>query len=101
MGKRKVVKKRKRKIKGLVIGIITISLFFMFCVFLVKKYNDIEIKESNYTIKKTESTIQEQTVEKIKEKSKDVSDMIEETTKSVVRNIKIKKYRNININKNN
>lgn len=53
-------------------------------------YNEIEIKDNNYQAEKTQSTIQEQTVEKEEESSKKVADIIEETTKKVVGISKLK-----------
>lgn len=53
-------------------------------------YNKIEIKDNNYQAERTQSTIQEQTVEKEEENSKKVADIIEETTKKVVGISKLK-----------
>lgn len=53
-------------------------------------YNKIEIKGNNYQAERTQSTIQEQTVEKEEENSKKVADIIEETTKKVVGISKLK-----------
>ena len=58
--------------------------------YLYVTYNNIEIYDSNYTAEKTQSTIEEQTVENVEEKSKTVADVIEETVESVVGISKLK-----------
>lgn len=58
--------------------------------YLYDTYSNIEVKESNYEIQKTQSTTQAQTVEKEQENSQTVADKIEEITESVVGISKLK-----------
>ena len=71
---------------------ITIILLIVWLLgfYLYVTYNNIEIYDSNYTAQKTQSTIEEQTVEKVEEKSKTVADVIEETIEGVVGISKLK-----------
>ena len=85
MGRRKKSKSKK---------IIFVSLFFIFIwifgFYLYTTYQNIEINENNYTAERQQSTITEQTVESVEEKSKEVADTIEETTEKVVGISKLK-----------
>ena len=75
--------KRRNKKKGLIISIITVSVFLYVGYYLYKMYKNIEIVD-NYTAKRTIlSTIDEQNVENITEKSQSTADMIEYVNKSV------------------
>ncbi len=94
------VKKVNPKKKIITITILTIMLWILaFYVYIT--YNNIEINNENYEIKKLESTISEQTVEKVEEKSKNIADIIEETTKSVVGISKLKNTGNLILSTNN
>lgn len=53
-------------------------------------YQNIEISESDYNVDRTGSTVQAQTVENLEENSKNVADVIEETTRKVVGISKLK-----------
>ena len=77
---------KKRKSTGKKIVIITIILLLLWILgfYIYVTYNNIEIYDSNYTAQRTQSTIEEQTVENIEEESKTVADVIEETIESVV-----------------
>lgn len=83
---------KKRKSSGKKIMMITIILLIVWLLgfYLYVTYNNIEIYDSNYTAQKTQSTIEEQTVEKVEEKSKTVADVIEETIEGVVGISKLK-----------
>ena len=79
------MKKRKRSNRKKVITLSIIILFiWIFGVYLYNTYQNIEIKEEYYTATKTQSTIQEQTVENIEENSKKVADVLEEINEAVV-----------------
>ncbi len=82
--------KRKSKIKKTIIIFLTITLLGILGIYMYITYNKIEIKDNNYQAERTQSTIQEQTVEKEEENSKKVADIIEETTKKVVGISKLK-----------
>lgn len=71
--------------------ITTIAIFlWAFGIYLYNTYQNIEIEEQNYTAMKAQSTIQEQSVEKIEENSEKVADVLEETTRKVVGISKLK-----------
>ncbi len=86
--------KRKEKAKNSPKKIIAIAILAMlvwiFIFYLYTTYQNIDISPSNYETSKTQSTIKEQTVEKVEEESKNVADTIEETTKKVVGISKLK-----------
>ena len=65
-------------------------LLWLFGFYIYVTYTNIEIYDTNYTTQKTQSTIEEQTVEKVEEESKTVADVIEETVDSVVGISKLK-----------
>lgn len=76
-------KKRKGKVIKLLMVLIFIALLIILGYNLYEMYKNIEIID-NYTAEKANlSTQYEETVENIEEKSKTVSDVIEEVTKSV------------------
>ncbi len=77
-GKRTDPKKRI-----LIIAIILILLWIS-AFYIYTTYKNIEIEPSTYETSRVLSTPNEQTVENTEEKSKTISDMIEETTKNVV-----------------
>ena len=84
------MRKKKSGKKKVIITTITLILLWLLGFYLYVTYNNIEIYDSNYTIQKTQSTIEEQTVEKVEEESKKVADIIEETIESVVGISKLK-----------
>lgn len=69
---------------------IIILIIWILGFYVYVTYNNIEIYNSNYTTQRTQSTIEEQTVEKVEEESKTVADVIEETVESVVGISKLK-----------
>lgn len=83
-------RKKKSNLKKVVFTFIILSLLWIFGFYLYTTYQNIEINESSYTAQKTESTTEVQTVEKVEEESKNVADIIEETTRKVVGISKLK-----------
>lgn len=77
--------KKKVTIISLIFIISWVSGFFIY-----NTYQNIEIDSNSYVATKTQSTIEEQTVEKVQEKSKNVADILEETTEKVVGISKLK-----------
>ena len=84
------MRKKKSGKKKIIITTITLILLWLLGFYLYVTYNNIEIYDSNYTTQKTQSTIEEQTVEKAEKESKKVADIIEETIESVVGISKLK-----------
>lgn len=84
------MRKKKNGKKKIIITTITLILLWLLGFYLYVTYKNIEIYDSNYTTQKTQSTIEEQTVEKAEEKNKKVADIIEETIESVVGISKLK-----------
>ena len=86
MGRRK----KKNKAKKIIIISIFLIIIWISGFYLYTTYQNIEINESNYKVERQQSTIEEQTVEKVEEKSITVADMLEETTEKVVGISKLK-----------
>lgn len=86
MKKKQKISKEKR------MAIITISLIFIWIivVYMYVTYNKIEVKNSKYETTRTQSTLQDKSVENVEEDSKNVADIIEKTTESVVGISKLK-----------
>ena len=84
------VKKKKNSGKKILITTIVMLILWILGFYLYITYNNIEIYDSNYTAERTQSTIEEQTVENVEEKSATVADIIEETVESVVGISKLK-----------
>ena len=82
--------KKKSTRKKVIITTIVLLIIWLLGFYIYVTYNNIEIYDSNYTAERTQSTIEEQTVEKVEEKSKNVADVIEETVKCVVGISKLK-----------
>jgi len=76
--------------KKVIITATILIVLWLFCFYLYVTYQNIEINYSNYEATKTQSTFEEQTVENIEESSKNVADIIEETTRKVVGISKLK-----------
>ena len=83
-------KKKTNSRKKVILTTIPILIVWVLAFYLYTTYQNIEIKPSNYEATKTQSTIEEQTVEEAKEDSKVVADIIEETTRKVVGISKLK-----------
>ena len=82
--------KKKSSGKKIVMTTIVLLIIWLLGFYIYVTYNNIEIYDANYTAEKTQSTIEEQTVEKVEEESKNVADVIEETVESVVGISKLK-----------
>ena len=80
------MKKRKKKsnLKKVIVVFIFLLLMWIFGFYLYVTYQNIEINNNNYVATKTQSTENVQTVEKTEENSKNIADMLEETTEKVV-----------------
>ena len=76
--------------KKIIVTTIILLIIWLLGFYIYVTYNNIEIYDSNYTAERTQSTIEEQTVEKVEEESKNVADVIEETVESVVGISKLK-----------
>lgn len=86
------MRRRKQKntlTKILIITILTVSIGIL-SFFLYITYQNIEIDSHDYTVAKTQSTVNAQTVESVEEESKNVADIIEDTTRKVVGISKLK-----------
>lgn len=83
--RRKINKKKKVFITFIVLLLVWISGFFMY-----HTYQNIEIYNNSYIATKAQSTLGEQTVENVQEKSKTIADVLEETTEKVVGISKLK-----------
>ena len=83
-------KKGKKKIKKWVCIFIIVIIICSTSIFLYNTYTNIDINNSDYQIERVESTIDEQTVEKAEEKSKNVADILEKTMECVVGISKLK-----------
>ena len=82
--------KKKSTGKKIIITTIVLLIIWLLGFYIYVTYNNIEIYDSNYTAQRIQSTIEEQTVEKVEEESKNVADVIEETVESVVGISKLK-----------
>ncbi len=82
--------KKKNQIKKAIIICIFIIFLCLISIYLVNTYTKIDISSSNYQTERVQSTVNEQTVEKVTENSKNVADTLEETIKSVVGISKLK-----------
>ena len=86
------MKRKKQKntlTKILIITILTVGIGIL-SFFLYITYKNIEIDSQDYAVTKTLSTGNAQTVENVNEDSKNVADIIEDTTKKVVGISKLK-----------
>ena len=85
--------KRKNKFsnakKATIVFAILLTIWIL-GFYLYNTYQNIKIDENIYTATKTQSTANEQTVEKAKENSETVADIIEKTTEKVVGISKLK-----------
>lgn len=86
------MKKEKTRGNFRKVFITSLVLFFLWLsgFYLYTTYNNIEINNENYKITRVQSTVEAQTVEKIKENSKTIADIIEETNRKVVGISKLK-----------
>lgn len=86
------MKKRKKKsnLKKVIVVFSFLLLMWIFGFYLYVTYQNIEINNNNYVATKTQSTENVQTVETTEENSKNIADMLEETTEKVVGISKLK-----------
>ena len=83
-------RKKKNNFKRAITMFVTLSLIWIFGMYIYATYNDIEINTQNYETERVLSTRQEQTVENIEENSKKVTDVIEEVNNCIVGISKLK-----------
>lgn len=83
-------RKKMSNLKKVLLTFFLLILIWIFIFYLYTTYKNIEIDESNYIAERTQSTIEEQTVEKVQENSQNIADMIEETTEKIVGISKLK-----------
>lgn len=69
---------------------LTLVIFWILGFYLYHTYMSIEIDTGNYTTQRVQSTMNEQTVDTVTQKSKEIADILEETTKKVVGISKLK-----------
>lgn len=96
--------KRKKKMSNqrkVLISVIIAILIWLLGFYLYATYQNINIIPSQYEANKIQSTVEEENVEKIEEKSKNVADIIEETTRKVVGISKLKNAGNSILSKSN
>lgn len=86
------MKKRKKKsnLKKVIVVFSFLLLMWIFGFYLYVTYQNIEINNNNYVATKTQSTENVQIVETTEENSKNIADMLEETTEKVVGISKLK-----------
>ena len=80
-----------KKIRSFFIFILVISIFMAVIYYFYNTYLQIDITP-NYEIKRTESTVQTQTVENVEQQSKTIADVLENVSKSVVGISRIKSH---------
>lgn len=84
----KIVKKKESK--TIIFTVIFFVIIWIIGIYMFNKYNNKKIISSNYKTEKIESTIQAENVEKADENNKNLADVLEEVTKSVVGISKLK-----------
>ncbi len=84
------MRKRNRNLRKVIITSLVAIIFLVTGIYLYSTYSQIEINENQYVAEKVQSTVNEQTVEDVTEKSQSVADMLEGTMKCVVGISKLK-----------
>lgn len=84
------IKKKMSNLKKVLISSIALILLWGFGFYLYTTYNNIEIDNEKYETTRLQSTSEAQTVDKVEENSKNVADVIEETSRKVVGISKLK-----------
>lgn len=84
------MKRKNSNLRKVIIFVIISICLLLISVFLYSTYTRIEIYEPTYQTEKIQSTINEQTVENITEKSESIADILEKTMKCVVGISKLK-----------
>ena len=82
--------RQKKKTKKILVSVIITSIVILIGFYLYTTYKNIDINSENYKTTKLQSTVEAQSVEEVKEKSKNVANVIEETNKKVVGISKLK-----------
>jgi S1-C subfamily serine protease len=82
--------KKKNKTSKIIISIFFIAVIAIILYYLYITYQNIDISESNYQTERTQSTIEEQSVENVVKNSENVADILEDTMYSVVGISKLK-----------
>lgn len=82
--------KKKNKSKKIISRIIILAISIIIGYYLYYTYTKIEVNSQSYETQRIQSTVNEQTVENVEEKSKNVADILEKTMESVVGISKLK-----------
>ena len=69
--------RKKKRIKKILIFIIISMIILLISIYLYNLYTRIEIYDSDYEIQRTQSTVKEQTVENVTEKSNTVANVLD------------------------
>ncbi len=84
------MRKKNRNLRKVIIVSLISVIFLVTAIYLYSTYSQIEINENQYVAERVKSTVNEQTVEDVTEKSENVADVLEETMKCVVGISKLK-----------
>lgn len=82
--------KKKNNTKKIISRIIILAISIIIGYYLYYTYTKIEVNPKSYETQRIKSTVNEQTVENVEEKSKNVADILEKTMESVVGISKLK-----------
>lgn len=82
--------KKKNNTKKIISRIIILAISIIIGYYLYYTYTKIEVNSQSYETQRIQSTVNEQTVENVEEKSKNVADILEKTMESVVGISKLK-----------
>ena len=82
--------KKKNNTKKIISRIIILAILIIIGYYLYYTYTKIEVNPQSYETQRIKSTVNEQTVENVEEKSKNVADILEKTMESVVGISKLK-----------
>ncbi len=82
--------KKKNNTKKIISRIIILAISIIIGYYLYYTYTKIEVNPQSYEAQRIQSTVNEQTVENVEEKSKNVADILEKTMESVVGISKLK-----------
>ena len=82
--------KKKNNTKKIISRIIILAISIIIGYYLYYTYTKIEVNPQSYETQRMQSTANEQTVENVEEKSKNVADILEKTMESVVGISKLK-----------
>ena len=89
--------KKKNNTKKIISRIIILAILIIIGYYLYYTYTKIEVNPQSYETQRIQSTVNEQTVENVEEKSKNVADILEKTMESVVGISKLKDNGSISI----